>query len=842
MSGFIKERSGAVIAGAIISVTDSIDNILKYTSSDAKGRFRLDCIGEKITFSYLGFSDVTIPLKDFSDGKVIYMDEEPFELKEVVVRVEPISSVGDTLTYNVSSFRNASDRSIEDVIKKLPGINVSEDGRISYNGESINKFYIEGLEVVGGRYAIATKNISPDDVSSVNIYENHQPKRVLKDIEFSNKAALNLKLKKKSMLRPVGYFKGEAGTNVDGDLNWLGEFYGMFIAPKHQSIATAKANDAGVSYINETRQLISEESSNTTSAYNIFPNMPFGTAKIPTSRYFDNKSYSASVNSIVRAGEYTTLSVNADYSDEDNRYNNNRTIIYANGYDSELSFIEDVKNDIHQREAKFRFNVENNATKHYISNKLTFIGHFNNNAYDVTRKSLISQFNKTTDYNLRDQLNTVIRISKSLIDFKTEIYFGRTPTSRLTAQNDNANILSQDIEGTTFATKSEFSYSWIINFYSYIGVKTMFTSSYDLFKSSIPTSMSENSDNDIKGYKLTTTAEPYYQYKPNDRLLFNLSAPINMYNIRVNNKIDDKTYPTNKVKMDIKGSSNYTTPFNMKVIYTIGYQNSLGGINDYITEPIYTTYLQKSCLGSGSLNSRHSFYTSTNISYRNTIDGMFASANVMYRRNKSNRISGLNISSDQIASTVVNSANSSNMLNCGASFTKRVFKWGTTFTLDAYYEANNKTVLRQNSKSDINLTSYIVHTAINSSPIKEYLNFIIDVNYTNSKQKLRDLNSTNSSNNLTCQLTVATHPFKSFEVSAKGYYNQTDIVNGTTKNSMFVDCGIKYSLRKVEFELTARNICNAKNYQYSYLLDSDIYYYSFGLRPMELLAGAKISF
>lgn len=136
-------------------------------------------------------------------------------LKDVTVSVPPIKVKGDTLTYNVASFKNASDRSIEDIIRKLPGINVSEDGRIYYNGESINKFYIEGVDLLSGRYALASRNISPDDVSEVNIYENHQSKRVLKDIKYSDKAAINLKLKNKSLLRPIGYVKGGSGFKAE---------------------------------------------------------------------------------------------------------------------------------------------------------------------------------------------------------------------------------------------------------------------------------------------------------------------------------------------------------------------------------------------------------------------------------------------------------------------------------------------------------------------------------------------------------------------------------------------------------------------------------------------------
>lgn len=123
------------------------------------------------------------------------MKEEPFTLKEVTIKALPIKTKGDTIIYNVSSFRSNSDRSVEDIIKKLPGIVVESTGQILYKGEGINKFYIEGLDMLSGRYGLATRNISADDIASISIYENHQPKKILEDIEFSDRAALNLKLK-----------------------------------------------------------------------------------------------------------------------------------------------------------------------------------------------------------------------------------------------------------------------------------------------------------------------------------------------------------------------------------------------------------------------------------------------------------------------------------------------------------------------------------------------------------------------------------------------------------------------------------------------------------------------
>ena len=70
--------------------------------------------------------------------------EQATKLKDVVVKAPSIRQRGDTISYNVASFADANDKSLADVLKKMPGIEVSDKGEIKYNGKAINKFYIEG--------------------------------------------------------------------------------------------------------------------------------------------------------------------------------------------------------------------------------------------------------------------------------------------------------------------------------------------------------------------------------------------------------------------------------------------------------------------------------------------------------------------------------------------------------------------------------------------------------------------------------------------------------------------------------------------------------------------------
>ena len=128
----------------------------------------------------------------------------------------------------------------------MPGIDVANNGKIQYQGEDINKFYIEGSDLLGGKYGIATNGISHDDVGAVEVMENHQPMQVLSGISFSDKAAINLKLKNKAKV--TWTFHGDAGGGYswqpEGAI-WDGELFAMAVMPGFQNITTLRTNNTG---------------------------------------------------------------------------------------------------------------------------------------------------------------------------------------------------------------------------------------------------------------------------------------------------------------------------------------------------------------------------------------------------------------------------------------------------------------------------------------------------------------------------------------------------------------------------------------------------------------------
>lgn len=237
------------LPGASVVVKGADGKIKKFTTSKGDGAFAMTLPaieGCRLEVTMMGFAKAGLPLDSVSLPLTIELEQGTTLLKEVTVKADRIREQGDTITYGVSAFAQEQDRSIGDVLKRMPGIDVASSGKIQYQGEDINKFYIEGSDLLGGRYGIATNGISHEDVGAVEVMENHQPMQVLSGIAFSDKAAINLKLKDKA--KATWTFHGDVGGGYSwqpqGAL-WDGELFAMAVMPGFQNITTLKTNNIG---------------------------------------------------------------------------------------------------------------------------------------------------------------------------------------------------------------------------------------------------------------------------------------------------------------------------------------------------------------------------------------------------------------------------------------------------------------------------------------------------------------------------------------------------------------------------------------------------------------------
>lgn len=119
------------------------------------------------------------------------------EIKEVVVEVkQPIRVKNDTVTYNPEFFKDGTERVVEDLLRKLPGVSVGENGEIKFKGKTIKKFLLDGDDLFDSQYTIGSKNIAVDMVEKVQAIENFYENPLLKGLQNSDEVGLNLVFKK----------------------------------------------------------------------------------------------------------------------------------------------------------------------------------------------------------------------------------------------------------------------------------------------------------------------------------------------------------------------------------------------------------------------------------------------------------------------------------------------------------------------------------------------------------------------------------------------------------------------------------------------------------------------
>jgi len=212
------------MADATVSIVDKKDSSsVAFTTVNSKSTFEikgLEAGSYRMLITFEGYQTV---IKNFSitaekqlvDLGTIYMEHQTTTLQEVIVERPPISIKKDTVEYNANSFKTKPNATAEDLLKKLPGVQVDKDGNVKAQGEQIQKVYVDGKEFFGTDPKLATKNLTADMVESVQVFDDMSDQAKFTKIDDGSRAkVMNIKLKKD---KKNGYFgKINAGVGTDG--------------------------------------------------------------------------------------------------------------------------------------------------------------------------------------------------------------------------------------------------------------------------------------------------------------------------------------------------------------------------------------------------------------------------------------------------------------------------------------------------------------------------------------------------------------------------------------------------------------------------------------------------
>jgi hypothetical protein len=231
----------------VLEASDSSMVTYGFTNSDGQFRFRVE--GGKpyiLKFSYLGYKamemQVVLGTEDRDLGKIKLKEDQQLLEQVEVVEEMPIMVSGDTISYKADAFTNGEEKKLEDVIEKLPGFEIDDDGQVKVEGKTVEKVLVEGKEFFDGDSKVATKNIPADAIDKVQVLRNYEEISPLKGLSSDDRIALNIKLKEGKKNLWFGdaelkggdperyfahgnafYYSPKASFNFIGDLNNIGQ-------------------------------------------------------------------------------------------------------------------------------------------------------------------------------------------------------------------------------------------------------------------------------------------------------------------------------------------------------------------------------------------------------------------------------------------------------------------------------------------------------------------------------------------------------------------------------------------------------------------------------------------
>jgi hypothetical protein len=791
------------------------DRVLAYDLIDEDGNYQLIFSAPEIDSVDVIISGMTIKklqktIKNISQVLDFKTEMSTVKLDEVVVTAKKINTKADTISYSVATYSDQNDKVIRDVLRKMPGIRIMEDGQIQYKGKWIQDFYIEGLDMLEGRYEIAINNINAKDDASVDIMEHHQRVKALQGKEFSDKTAINLKLKTSSKgAWGSNFYLALGGTPFAYDAN----INAMVFSGKMQNISYYKTNNIG----KDLRKEMNRTDIGSDIPVNLVsPSEP----NISQRYYYLNKSHAATFNQLYKINENEQLSFSLNYFyDRDNRHSWNQSSYFVSP-DSTLLVNEDNKTIEKTGSFSTMINYKKNANNLFLQNKTAFLYHRLNGSGDVN-DGLITETVSSRSWNFANSFSLTKNTGKGIYNVVSSIHYNFIP-----AELQTVNVFSEQYDWKQFRMTNRFSlFSRTIPHFRF-NMDGQFILDYNHIYTRLLASQEFSNNLSELHYKILLN--PYFLFfRRNLQIMLTLPAGWETY-------CNLKTFPAIQPQLSLQWKINDL--FNIEGLYI--YRQSYLSISQRLQEAYYqnyrTLYYNKDVVPLGK-TAQHQIAFS--IDYQNILKMLFGNLGLTVSHLNSDQILNNSYSGETIIINRQEYPADTDIKQLNASISKGFYTWQAKIALYAVL-GKSKTVYSI-SQEIYHYRNDFIQISMDAvlSPVK-FWNLSVAGGFSYSSAYINDLQ--NGRPLLQWHGNVQSILYAGKKLSWKFdfnyYYNNAF---DTGKNKLFLNSVIEWQSKLGIFSLDCINLLDTKIYSVSRKSAIHEYYNSYSLRGLTILIGYR---
>lgn len=765
---------------------------------------------------------LAVPIKAQQANERLDSIINSLELKEVIVTAKKIKQSGDTISYSAATLRSKKDKTLEDLLRKMPGIEVKSDGQITYNGQWINEFYIEGLDMLGGNYGVATRNIDANDIGSVQILQNHQDVKLLQGVKTGNAPAMNIKLKQSAL----GIWSStiQAAIGSQPNLSWDASANLMNFRRKAQNISVYKSNNIG----NDLRQDVGAP---LTSSFTFGTGMLFPETPSLDNRFaYLNKSHSLSVNQLFKLNDDRTLTFNLNYLfDREKRKATEQTVYLA---DSVSRYVIDESNRTNMRQhfigghAVYKLN----GKSHYIKNSFAASASFPHG--DGSINDLIHQHFSGYSLNIDDALK---------INYKTA-HGGIGETSLHINYNDKRGTLrildmdmAQIVRQRNFSADGAASVVALAIPHFMFNLNAGFDAGWQQAKTELDLSQNPGSGNqrtwEIGAY---VTPKFFLHYGQRFQWLIYVPVGVKYYNSA------DGAWEYDKTFLSLKPYTNITFKPSERLSFSLTsmLEESMPTPLSLMVQRRYIDY-RTTISNPYHLEAKidRTVKTALSASYTSVLDMLFGGVTLSHAYVRDELSNGYEIADDVIDYIRLPYATSSNIWQGEQTFSKGFFRWNSKIS-ESFAIGTSRSEYYVDDVMHIGRSNYLRAKLSFNASFARWITFDTSNEFSLSKTFTDGKANGSVKHTFTNVTSLVLWPCKKLSITPSVMYYYNDY-STDYRNNTFLNCNMEYTIGSTILFLNCSNLLDSRTFRrYN---DNGIIQYSsqYRLRGRTIMFGVR---
>lgn len=850
VTGRVTNLKTAPVSDVIIKCLSG-NKTMAFTTSNAQGVYTLELkeMPKKevvLLFSHISYEkeEVKTMLKSKATKQDIILTDKAISLKEVKVKAPPLTLLGDTLTYNLASFLKKGDVTLEDGLKNLPGIDISENGAISYMGKGISNFYIGGLDMLGGRYNLATKNIPAEYATQVEIMKHHKHRKIDAD-EESDAVAINVKLSNKAKFKPfgqpefgVGYRSpspqsSHLGEGRGGGLLYAAGATEMMFTDNFQLLAAAKYSNNGSFGLYDMVNHYGGD---------IFGSL--ATDRLPAwgqvyaggvgEAVYRRNGY-GSLNAIQKIDSVRQIKANADYTyDRMTSSGSSESFYFADGENIHIAESTNPLATTHR--PMFNIKFENNASNHYFADNFSAKAQFLSNESPILTLSQedavqIEQHRKSTSINLHNNFWGTVRMGKKKLSFTSDIGFTRTPSVLMTM-----NDISQSGQSTQVNTRHSTSIQIKLGKWK-IDMPIALEANYNFIETELVKPDHDDQSQRMNGWKLVPQVSPSTSWTSRNKKFYaSMGVRMKWLNLNYLSHLDDNRTTLTELFAEPNLSMRYTFSGTSELNFSSGFNHSAGDMMDLLTTPVQLNYRSTSA-ASGVIGMSQSWSTSLRYSKQVPFSYFTFGANASYSQGKRNVLSSRNVSPDATESTSIFRDSHTRSASGGINVSKNILSLFTKLSANADVSWGSSEYMMQNKFVTAYHTGYNLHLQADITPIR-WLEINAKGDY--GKDWSRTVDSKQSSDNLRCTGSLAVFPMPKLELRSTFNFMHNMVEPGKYKDTSMLSASVQYKAKQAVWKLSGDNLLDVRQYTRTSFMDTDRFVHTANLVGRTVMLTCKL--